>query len=462
MTDTNYRLNLIIVSLIAALGGLLFGFDTGVISGTQLYFTEYFKLSAGSQGWAVGSALYGALGGAMVAGFLTIVLGRKNALILSAILFILSAWGSGIATSLFELGIYRIIGGVGVGIASMTAPMYIAEMSPAKIRGQMVSLYQLAIVLGFFVVFLVTYWIGGGTEETPDLHKYNVEEGWRVMFWSELIPAGLFLLLLFFVPKSPRWLVMRGQIDTAKNVLSRIMSNDMVDKEIEDIKSTVSSKEKVDWTKLFEGKMRTVLLIGILLSVFQQVTGINAILYYGAEIFSEALQYGPEDALKQQLWLGTVNLVFTFVAIFSVDKWGRKPLLIVGVMGMTMGLAVLGLSIYLQQLGVIALISMLTFVGSFALSMGPVVWVMLSEIYPNKYRSMALSIAVAAQWLANAIVANTFPIINKSALNMESYNGALPYFIFAVMGIVTIIFVIRMVPETKNKSLEEIEKFWTK
>lgn len=462
MSKPNYKFNLFKISFIAALGGFLFGFDTGVIGGTQLYFTEYFELSSAQQGWAVGSALYGALFGAIIAGFMTSAIGRKYSLIVSAILFLISAWGSGIADTLTTLSIYRIIGGLGVGIASMTAPMYIAEISPANKRGKMVSLYQLAVVLGFFVVFLTTWLIGGGSESAENMHNYNVNDGWRLMFWSELIPAGLFLVLLFFVPKSPRWLVMNNQSDAARKGLEKLMPSKEAILELNEIKSTVDNKEKVKWADLFGPKLRIILIIGILLSVFQQITGINAILYYGAEIFSNALQYGPEDALKQQLWLAGVNLVFTIVAIYTIDKIGRKPLLLIGAFGMFIGLFVLGGMIFYQQLGVAAMASMLLFCGAFSLSMGPVVWVMLSEIFPNKYRSMAMSIAVAAQWLFNGIVANTFPIINRSAFNEESFNGSLPYFIFAAMTILAIIFVMKMVPETKNKSLEEIEKFWAK
>ena len=206
--------------------------------------------------------------------------------------------------------------------------------------------------------------------------------------------------------------------------------------------------------------MAFVLFLGVMLSIFQQVTGINAILYYGAEIFANALGYGPEDALKQQLWLGAVNLVFTFIAIYKVDSWGRKPLFLVGTLGMFCGLMVLGSTIYTQQMGVISLIAILVFIGSFAMSMGPVVWVMLSEIFPNRIRSVAMSIAVAAQWLFNAIVANSFPVVNGSALNQQEFNGALPYFVFAFFCVVTMLFVWKLIPETKGKSLEEMEALW--
>ncbi len=469
MNKKKKNLYLIWISFIVALGGFLFGYDTGVIGGTQLYFTEYFSLSASQQGLAVSSALYGALAGAIIAGYLSNQFSRKYTLLLSAFLFSISAWGSGIADSLTVLVLYRIIGGLGVGIASMTAPMYIAEIAPAKQRGFLVSLYQLAVVFGFFIVFLVTYFIGGGdtsegsSETLKQIHHYNVTKGWRNMFWSELIPSASFFALLLTVPFSPRWLMIKNRKEDAGKVLTRLIGSEQeVQKEIIEIRKSLSENKKQGYALLFAKGMGFVLFLGIMLSVFQQITGINAILYYGAEIFSNALGYGPEDALKQQLWLGTVNLIFTFVAIFTVDKWGRKPLLIMGTIGMFVGLSVLGLSIYLQQMGVISLIAILVFIGSFALSLGPVVWVLLSEIFPNNIRSIAMSIAVAAQWLFNGIVAYSFPVINKSNINTEDFNGSLSYFLFAAMCIATILFVWKFVPETKGKSLEQIEMFWKK
>ncbi len=465
----NYKGFILGITVVATLGGLLFGYDTGVIGGSQLYFTEYFGFSKAEQGWAVSSALYGCLIGALIAGFISAKYSRKYSLILSGLLFAISAWGSGIPESLSVLVIFRIIGGLGVGIASMTAPMYIAEVAPPKDRGRLVSYYQLAIVIGFFVVFLATYIIGGGdtTALSPELlkeiHDYNVNTGWRIMFWSELIPAVAFFALLFFVPHSPRWLMMKGRKEEAKKVLAKVTSSpEEAEREFNEIQNSIDSESMGLKVTAFSKSMLFVLFIGVTLSILQQVTGINAILYYGAEIFSNALGYGPEDALKQQILLGAVNLVFTFVAIYQVDKWGRKPLLIVGTIGMFIGIGTLGLSIYLNQLGIISLIGMLTFIASFALSMGPVTWVLLSEIFPNKVRSSAMSIAVAAQWLFNAIVANTFPMVNGSETNTNVFNGALPYFIFAALCIVTVFFVWKFIPETKGKTLEEMDNLWVK
>ena len=469
MNSTANSLSVIKIALVAAIGGFLFGFDTGVIGGTQLFFTEHLGLSPGQQGWAVGSALYGCFVGALAAGYLTNAISRKHTLILSAVLFSVSAWGSGVSDTLTMLVVYRIIGGIGIGLASMAAPMYIAEVSPAAQRGRMVSLYQLAIVIGFFAVFLATYYIGGGNsaeltlEQSQSIHQYNLEQGWRVMFWSELPVALVFLCMLFILPHSPRWLAIKGRKQEAIKVLTKLSgSAQTAETEYHAIEVSLQQTQVRNFKGLITGGLLLATFIGVMLSIFQQTSGINAILYYGAEIFSNALGYGPQDALKQQLLLGAVNLIFTFVAIFTVDKWGRKPLYLCGTAGMIISLTILGYSIQAQVLGMASLIAILVFVGSFALSMGPIVWVVLSEMFPNNARSIGMSIAVGAQWLFNGIVANSFPIVNRSELNQAEFNGALPYYIFAFFCAVAFVFVWRLMPETKGKSLEEIELLWQK
>lgn len=452
------------ITAVAALGGFLFGYDTGVIGGTQLYFTEFFSLSPAKQGWVNGSALLGCIVGAAVATVLTKAISRKWTLVFSAALFVVSAYGSGAATGPDMLAAFRIVGGLGIGIASLAAPMLIAEMAPAEERGKMVSINQLGIVSGFFVVFLATYFIGGGNTvglseaEISLRNTYNTETGWRTMFYSELLPAGAFLLLLFFIPHSPRWLAIKGRDADALAVLKRLgASDEAASLELRDIRASLDDdRNKVVGFAALAG-LGTLVFIGVMLSVFQQVTGINAILYYGAEIFANALGYGPEDALKQQLWLGAVNFAFTFLALFTVDKWGRKPLLLLGVSGMFVGLMILGTTVYTQQLGVLSLIGILLFIASFAMSMGPVVWVLISEIFPNRARSIAMGIAVAAQWFMNYVVTQTYPIVNRSELNDQGFNGALPYFIFAGFCVLTLLFVVKFVPETKGRSLEELE-----
>ncbi|HAA14208.1 MAG TPA: D-xylose transporter XylE [Cytophagales bacterium] len=457
-TNTAFLLR---VSIIASLGGLLFGYDTGVINGTQFYFSKYFDLSDALKGWVVGSALLGCLVGAAGAGIISRKYGRKNSLIYSAILFTISAWGSGLPSFLPQtvpmLVAFRIIGGLGIGIASMNAPMYIAELAPADQRGRLVTWYQMAIVLGFFFVFLVTYFIGQG--QTSD---YNTETGWRVMFWSELIPCFLFLGLLFFVPKSPRWLVIAGREKESRAILERIHGEEMAGQEMKEIhESLEQSKGGVSLKQAFAAPFLLIIVIGSILSGLQQFTGINAVLYYGADIFEKALGFGEEDVLKQQILLAGVNVLCTIIAMTQVDKWGRKPLIIAGSVGMFLGFTLLGGSLYLDQVGIVSLIGVLMFVGSFALSMGPVVWVVLSEMFPNSVRSIAMSVAVAVQWGCNYIVSQSFPIVVGSEAN-AAVNGSLPYFIFMAFILVIIVFTMRFIPETKGKSLEQIEALWFK
>lgn len=451
---------LILITSITALGGLLFGYDTGVINGAQFYLTKYFQLDAATKGWVVGSALLGCLVGAIVSGPLSIRLGRKKSLIISAILFTLSAWGSGLPSFMTEsvslLVVFRIIGGLGIGIASMNAPMYIAEIAPAEKRGQLVTYYQLAIVLGFFAVFLVTYFIGNQLTETQSL-----EYGWRRMFWSELIPSGLFLIALFFVPKSPRWLLLKNKTEEALTVLTKIHGEEKAQFEIDEIKKSLAKETEKTKTNYFAKSVLIIIIIGSVFSLLQQFTGINAVLYYGADIFEKSLGFGKDDILKQQVLLAFVNLVFTLIAMLTVDKFGRKPLIYIGSVGMLTGFLILGFSIQQQSIGVLSLVGVLVFIGSFALSMGPVVWVILSEMFPNKIRSVAMSVAVAVQWAGNYIVSQSFPMVTVSELNNNSFwNGSLPYFIFSGFIIIIIGFTYKFIPETKGKSLEEIESIW--
>ncbi|MCO6480213.1 MAG: sugar porter family MFS transporter [Phaeodactylibacter sp.] len=452
---------LIMISIIAALGGLLFGYDTGVINGTQFYFSKYFDLSAAMKGWVVGSALLGCFTGALLSGPLSRILGRKYSLVLSALLFTMSAWGSGLPGFLPEsvslLVVFRLIGGLGIGIASMNAPTYIAELSPADIRGRMVTFYQMAIVIGFFVVFLVTYFIGSGQEEA-----YNVNRGWRLMFWSELAPCLLFFLLLFLVPKSPRWLMLKGRAEEALAVLTRVHGPEIAETEMQEIRQSIREERGgLSFKDIFRKSVLPIILIGSVLSALQQFTGINAVLYYGADIFEKALGFGQEDVLAQQVLLAGVNVAFTFLAMFTVDKWGRKPLVISGSVGMLVGFLMLGSTLMAGQVGLLSLIGILTFVGSFAMSMGPIVWVILSEMFPNSIRSIGMSIAVAVQWGANYLVSQSFPMVVESEANISGFwNGSLPYFLFIGFIAIIIWFTWKFIPETKGQSLEKIEHLW--
>ncbi|MEL0643168.1 sugar porter family MFS transporter [Olleya sp. Ti.3.14] len=451
---------LLLIAAVSALGGLLFGYDTGVINGAQYYLTEHFQLSDALKGWVVGSALLGCFVGAIVAGPLSIKIGRKWSLIISALLFTLSAYGSGLPEifpqSVSMLVFFRILGGLGIGVASMNAPMYIAEIAPSNIRGRMVTYYQLAIVIGFFVVFLATYYIGNNLTIAE-----NIEFGWRRMFWSELIPSGLFLILLFFVPKSPRWLALKGKDKEALIVLEQINDAKVASKEMLQIKKSLNQNNDGIKVSYFSKAILIIIAIGTALSMLQQFTGINAVLYYGADIFEKALGFGKEDVLAQQILLAFVNLVFTFVAMFTVDKFGRKPLLYIGSIGMIIGFLLLGVTLQQKSVGMLSLIGVLIFIASFALSMGPVVWVLLSEMFPNKIRSVAMSVAVAAQWAANYVVSQSFPMVMGSETNNSApWNGSLPYFIFIAFILIIVYVTYKFIPETKGKSLEEIEGFW--
>jgi SP family xylose:H+ symportor-like MFS transporter len=322
----------------------------------------------------------------------------------------------------------------------------------------MVTYYQLAIVIGFFSVFLVTYFIGNDLTQSE-----NISFGWRRMFWSELIPSGLFLVLLLFVPKSPRWLSLKGKHEEALSILLRIQDKESANLDMEEIKSSLKMDQATTkGINYFSKSILTIIVIGSVLSILQQFTGINAVLYYGADIFEKALGFGQEDVLKQQILLAFVNVVFTLVAMYGVDKFGRKPLIYAGCIGMIIGFLFLGLTLQQQSIGVLSLVGILIFIASFSLSMGPVVWVLLSEIFPNKIRSVAMSIAVAAQWAANYLVSQSFPIVVGSEMNNNTYwNGSLPYFLFISFTVLIILFVYKFIPETKGMSLEKLEeKLW--
>jgi SP family xylose:H+ symportor-like MFS transporter len=475
------RINIYFITIVITLGGLLFGFDTGVINGTQFYFSKYFELSGWLKGFIVSSALLGALLGAASAGMISKSIGRKNSLIISAVLFGISAWGSGLPSILPEsislMVFFRILGGIAIGMASMNAPTYIAEIAPADKRGKLITYYQMAVVIGFFVVFLTTYVIGSELTE-----QNNIDFGWKYMFWSEMIPATLFFILLFMVPKSPRWLMIKGKEDEALNVLTRIHGQEMADREFKEIKDSIQQEGKQKKASIFQKSLFPIVVIGTVLSVLQQFTGINAVLYYGADIFEQALGFGNEDVLLQQILLATVNLLFTFVAMYTVDKLGRKPLLIIGGVGMLAGFLLMGFTLYLSDYsgvnsaglptissteGIICLIGILMFIGSFAMSMGPIVWVLLAEMFPNSIRSTAMAIAVAAQWLANYFVSQSFPILVESDANRliadgGTWNQSLPYFIFSAFILFIIFFTWKWIPETKGKTLEEMEALFNK
>ena len=442
-----------LICSVAALGGLLFGYDTAVISGAIGFLRSYFDLDAAQMGWAASSALVGCIIGVAIAGALSDWLGRKKVLFLSAIMFLISAIGSAIPENLTEFIIFRMIGGFGVGAASMTSPMYIAEISPARIRGRMVSVNQFAIVTGMLVIYFVNYFIACAGTET-----WNIQFGWRWMFASETLPALLFLVFLFFVPESPRWLTKQQRRDKALSVLSRVGGKEHAEKEFAEITDAIAH-ESSSLAQLFQPGMRIVLVIGVVLAILQQVTGINVFLYYGPEIFKK-LGTGSNVALLQTVVVGAVNLIFTIVAIWTVDRLGRKPLMIIGSTGMGLSLFALGIAAYLQKAELWILVFILGYIACFALSVGPVTWVILSEIFPTKIRGRAMSISTICLWTANYVVSQTFPMMNESKWLVEKFHHGFPFWVYCALCAVLAIFVWRVVPETKGKSLEEIERTW--
>jgi SP family xylose:H+ symportor-like MFS transporter len=443
-----------LVCFVATLGGLLFGYDTAVIAGAIGFLKQRFSLSPLELGWAASSALAGCVLGAAVAGTISDHLGRKKVLILSALLFIISAVGTAFPNSLAAFVVFRFLGGVGVGAASMSSPMYIAELSPARIRGRMVSLNQLAIVFGMLAVYFVNYFIAGLGDEA-----WNVRVGWRWMFASETLPAMALLVLLLLVPESPRWLTQQGREGEARTILTRINGDAQAQQELAAIEDAIAHESGSLRQVLLPGT-RIVVVIGVALAVLQQVTGINVFLYYAPEIFKDIAGSQTDVALLQTVVVGVVNMAFTVIAIWTVDILGRKPLMIVGFTGMAVCLLFLGLAAYLGRTEAWVLIFILGYIASFALSVGPVTWVILSEIFPTRVRGRAMAIATVCLWTANLAVSQTFPMLDKNDFLIATFHHAFPFWLYASLCVVAIFFVAGFVPETKGKTLEEIERWW--
>ena len=471
MSKSSHSLYLLRLTIVATLGGLLFGYDTAVISGTVSALDNFFVLPFGLDemnanarlGLVVSSALIGCVIGGILGGVVSKKLGRRNGLVLAALLFLISAIGSSMPEMFFRpIGeadhtfiyifiLYRILGGIGVGLASMLSPLYIAEIAPARIRGKLVSMNQFAIIFGMLVVYFVNYYISLQGDDT----WLNLV-GWRWMFASEIIPAFLFLVMLIFVPDTPRSLVLKSKQDKALAVLTKVNNPVEAKKILTEIQNTVVSHSG----KLFSFGT-TVILIGVLLSVFQQFVGINVVLYYAPEIF-KSMGVGTDVALLQTIIVGSVNLIFTVLAILTVDKFGRKPLMIIGALGMALSMFALGTTFFMQSVGIGALVFMLCYVACFAMSWGPVTWVLLSEIFPNKIRGKAMAFAVAAQWVSNYLVSWTFPMMDKNSYLLQQFNHGFSYWVYGIMGVLAMFLVWKFVPETKGKTLEEMEKIWKK
>jgi len=442
------------VCLVAAMGGLLFGYDTGVINGSLKFVQLKFELTAAMKGFAASSALLACIFGAAFAGVTSDKLGRKNVLIISAVLFLVSAIGTALPQSTTVFIVFRFIGGLAVGAASMTSPMYIAEIAPARIRGRMITVNQFTIIAGMLLVYFVNYFIAGIGDQA-----WNVEIGWRWMFGSEAIPAMLLLVLMFFVPESPRWLTKQNQKEKALKILARVDGREFAKEEMRLIEEAIAH-ESGAIRQLFQSGMRTTLIIAIALAVLQQVTGINVFLYFGSEIFEKLSGETIDAALLQQVIVGMTNLGFTIIAIWTVDKIGRKPLMLIGSAGMGISLMAMGWAGYTQAMGMWMLIFVLSYIACFALSVGPVTWVILAEIFPTRIRGRAMSIATVCLWLANTVVSQTFPMMDENPFLIEKFHHGFPFFIYGSLCAVLVFVVWRWVPETKGKSLEEIEKMW--
>lgn len=432
----------LLISSIAALGGLLFGFDTAVISGTTPFIKPYFSLDDFWLGWTVSSLLFGCIIGVISAGKPGDIFGRKKTLMAAAFLFIVSAAGSALASSLVVFIIYRIIGGFGVGIASMLSPMYISEISPAAQRGRLVSFNQLAIVIGILLAFVSNV-----------LLVDTGENNWRWMLAVMGMPALLFLVSLFFAPESPRWLVQKGFSEQALVILGKINGSSAAGEELKTIEASIAEeKDSGSFREVFSPSMRPVLLIGVFLCVFSQITGINSIMYYAPVIF-QSIGAGAGNAVFQTAIIGGGNLIFTFVAIALVDRLGRKPLLIGGVTGMIVSLTSIAAAFYMKRTeGYIILVLILMYIASFSASVGAVTWVIVSEIFPNKLRSKAMSVSIVSLWLANFALILVFPMM------LNRLGGATSFLFFDAMCVLLLLFVIFKLPETKGKSLEELEK----
>ena len=465
MTSTINLGYLVFLSVVAALGGFLFGYDTAVISGTIAQVTEQFGLDALQQGWYVGCALIGSIIGVLFAGILSDKFGRKSTMILSAILFSTSAIGCAVSTDFNQLVIYRIIGGVGIGVVSIISPLYISEVAVAQYRGRLVSLYQLAVTIGFLGAYLVNYQLLGYSMSNPDASTgwwdlVFVSEVWRGMLGMETLPAIMFFIIIFFIPESPRWLILKGKEEKATNILERIYTSSKEALfQLTETKSVLSSESKSEWKLLLQPGIRKAVIIGVCIAVLGQFMGVNAVLYYGPSIFENAGLSGG-DSLFYQVLVGLVNTLTTVLALIIIDKVGRKKLVYYGVSGMVISLILIATYfIYGESCGISSiflLIFFLFYVFCCAVSICAVVFVLLSEMYPTRVRGLAMSIAGFALWIGTYLIGQLTPWM------LQNLTPAGTFILFAIMCVPYMLIVWKLVPETTGKSLEEIERYWMK
>ena len=454
---------IIFISCVATIGGFLFGFDSGVINGTVEGLQTSFMSNSVGTGFSVASMLIGCAVGAFFAGWLADHFGRKRMLVVAAVLFIVSAWGSGIASGSIEFMIYRILGGLAVGAASVMTPAYIAEIAPSAIRGRLATIQQVAIIFGLFLAFLSNYVIadiaGGSTQEL-----WWGFQAWRWMFWIELIPATIFLLALFLIPESPRYLVIKGDHQVATKVLSSLMDQDGAHQTVSDIKRSLSNNDEQpklsDLVDPSTGRIRQIVWIGIGLASFQQLVGINVVFYYGAVLW-QAVGFSEADALLTNVISGLLSIGAVLIALALIDKVGRKPLLLIGSIGMTITLGTVAFAFSTGELtdtglqlsdnmGILALVAANAYVAFFNFSWGPVMWVMLGEMFPNQIRGSGLAVSGLCQWSTNFLITMTFPIL------LTAIGLSITYVIYSTLALLSVLFVIKLVKETKGLSLEEM------
>ncbi|MEE9361696.1 MAG: sugar porter family MFS transporter [Cellulophaga sp.] len=454
----NFRF-LLSLSIVAAMGGFLFGYDWVVIGGAKPFYEQFFQIADDSfmQGWAMSSALIGCVFGAVISGIISDHIGRKKSLIIAATLFAISAFGTGYAEVFNSFVIYRLLGGLGIGLASTLSPMYIAEVAPAKYRGRLVSVNQLTIVVGILAAQIVNWMVAEPITDLATseqvLNSWNVQTGWRIMFLAELVPALLFFGLMFVIPESPRFLVKIKNEERALKILSRIGGDIYAKNEIQNILLSFqnTTKTKVSVSELTNSKVLPIVVIGIVLAVFQQWCGINIIFNYAQEIFTSA-GYSVGDMLFNIVITGSTNLIFTFVAMRTVDSWGRRKLMLFGAIGLALVYAVLGAAYYFEFKGWPVLTLVITAIAIYSMSLAPITWVVLSEIFPNRLRGIAMSISTFSLWVACFILTFTFPMLNEA---LGSYGI---FWIYSGICVLGFLFILKQLPETKGKSLEEIEK----
>jgi len=446
------------ISMVSAMGGLLFGYDWVVIGGAKPFYERFFDIAtvANLQAWAMSCALVGCILGAVISGVVSDAFGRKRPLLASALLFMVASVGTGLAMNYSTFVIFRMIGGIGIGLASALSPMYIAEVAPSHWRGRLVSLNQMTIVIGILAAQLINLLIADkvpdGASDAFIQASWNGQVGWRWMFFACGVPAVAFFVLTFFVPESPRWLMKAGKSDKAFPTLKRIGGEEYAKEEMTNIQATLDDiSEKVDFKTLFKPSYKVILILGVFLAVFQQWCGINTVFNYAEEIFTAA-GYGVSDTLFNIVITGSVNLLFTLVAMFTVDKWGRKKLMVFGSIGLAIVYLLLGSAFYFGLKGIPVLVLVVTAIAIYAMSLAPIVWVILSEIFPNRVRGAAMALATFALWVACFILTYTFPLLNKTL------GAAGTFWLYAGICLAGFIFILLKLPETKGKSLEEIEK----